>query len=94
MTSKNGDLGSSQTSSVPADITTTMSSKDSIRRVPAPEKPETIKTRSKVIAAFWFVIIFFGFPIWWKTTSIYRARLPIEEMVDWADGKVCLHQFP
>jgi phosphatidylinositol glycan class S len=41
-----------------------------------------------VIAAFWVVIIFLGFPIWWKTTSIYRAHLPIEEMVDWADGKV------
>jgi hypothetical protein len=41
-----------------------------------------------VIAAFWAVIIFLGFPIWWKTTSIYRAHLPIEEMVDWADGKV------
>ncbi|KAJ5156403.1 hypothetical protein N7492_009206 [Penicillium capsulatum] len=38
------------------------------------------QTRFRVIAAFWAVIIFLGFPIWWKTTSIYRAHLPIQEM--------------
>lgn len=57
-------------------------------RVPPPEKPEAVQTRFKVIAAFWAVIVFLGFPIWWKTTSVYRARLPFQEMVDWADGKV------
>lgn len=53
-----------------------------------PEKPEAVWTRTKVILAFWFVIIFLGLPMWWKTTSIYRARLPLQEMIDWADGKV------
>jgi hypothetical protein len=28
------------------------------------------------------------------TTSIYRASLPIEEMVDWADGKVRFVESP
>lgn len=60
----------------------------STQRVPAPESPQAIQTRFRVIAAFWAVIIFLGFPIWWQTTSIYRAHLPIQEMVDWADGKV------
>lgn len=95
MTTKNEDSGSSpQTSSTPSDSTTitgAMSSKTS-QRVPPPEKPEAIQTRFRVIAAFWAVIIFLGFPIWWKTTSVYRARLPFQEMVEWADGKVGYYQ--
>ncbi|OJJ46893.1 hypothetical protein ASPZODRAFT_65435 [Penicilliopsis zonata CBS 506.65] len=89
MTGRNGELASSQTSSPAADdVTTTMSStKASAQRLPPPEKAEAVRTRTGVIAAFWLVIILFGFPIWWKTTSIYRARLPIQEMIDWADGK-------
>ncbi|RAH86287.1 hypothetical protein BO86DRAFT_453316 [Aspergillus japonicus CBS 114.51] len=63
-------------------------------RPPPPEKPEAIRTRFKVIAAFWAVIVFLGFPIWWKTTSIYRASLPVPEMIDWADGKTCRPVFP
>lgn len=87
MTSKTGDHESPQTSatSKAADL------KPSAQRVPAPETPEAIQTRFRVIAAFWAVIIFLGFPIWWKTTSIYRAHLPIQDMADWADGKVCLY---
>ncbi|GAB1198821.1 hypothetical protein APSETT444_008151 [Aspergillus pseudonomiae] len=92
MTSKNEDPGSSQTTSTPTNDT--MSSNTGARRLPPPEKPEAIQTRFKVIAAFWAVIIFLGFPIWWKTTSIYRARLPIQNMVEWADGKTCRPVFP
>ncbi|KAK2783127.1 GPI transamidase component [Onygenales sp. PD_10] len=62
------------------------------RALPA-EKPEATRTRTLVIAAFWAVIIFLGLPMWWKTTSIYRARLPLEEMKDWADGKACRPVF-
>lgn len=87
MTGKIEDLASSQTTSLPSS-TSTMSSKPAAQRLPPPEKPEAVWTRVKVVAAFWAVVIFFGFPIWWKTTSIYRSRLPIEDMVDWADGKV------
>jgi phosphatidylinositol glycan class S len=53
-----------------------------------PEKTEAIRTRTKVILAFWVVIIFFGLPMWWKTTSVYRASLPLDEMMSWAEGKV------
>lgn len=91
MTDKSEDLASSDSS---PRANTTMGSKDSAARIPAPEKPETVRTRSLVIAAFWCMIIFFGFPIWWKTTSVYRARLPIEAMVDWANGKTCRPVFP
>ncbi|KAJ5808814.1 Phosphatidylinositol-glycan biosynthesis class S protein [Penicillium riverlandense] len=80
MTDKHGDQSSPQTLATHAD-------KPSVEKVPPPETPEAIQTRFRVIAAFWAVIIFLGFPIWWKTTSIYRAHLPIQEMVDWAEGK-------
>lgn len=83
MTAKNDPQTSPQTVS-----DHTMTTKTPTPRLPPPEKPEAIRTRFKVIAAFWAVIIFLGFPIWWKTTSIYRASLPVPEMIDWADGKV------
>ncbi|KAL4891733.1 phosphatidylinositol-glycan biosynthesis class S protein-domain-containing protein [Aspergillus ambiguus] len=86
MTGTSEDQGSSQTDS--------MTPKSVAQRLPPPEKPEAVWTRVKVIAAFWAVVIFFGFPIWWKTTSIYRSSLPIEDMVDWADGKTCRPVFP
>ncbi|KAE8145889.1 phosphatidylinositol-glycan biosynthesis class S protein-domain-containing protein [Aspergillus avenaceus] len=92
MTSKNEDSRSSQTTSTPPNDT--MSSQAGAQRLPPPENPEAVRTRFKVIAAFWAVIIFLGFPIWWKTTSIYRARLPTQDMVDWADGKTCRPVFP
>ena len=56
---------------------------------PPPERPESIRVRSLVIASFWAVVLFAGFPLWWWTTSIHRAGLPLREMLDWADGKVC-----
>lgn len=55
---------------------------------PPPEKPETVRIKFLAMISFWVVIVFFGLPMWWKTTSIYRARLPLQEMIDWADGKV------
>lgn len=62
--------------------------KISAKRTLPPEKPEDIRTRTLVISAFWAIIIFLGLPMWWRTTSIYRARLPLDVMKDWADGKV------
>ena len=55
---------------------------------PPQESSESIRVRSLVILSFWIVVLF-GLPIWWWTTSIYRARLPLEQMLEWADGKVC-----
>ncbi|CAG7931223.1 unnamed protein product [Penicillium olsonii] len=88
MTTKTGDQGPPQDLASHADI------QPSAKSAPPPETPAAVQTRFRVIAAFWAVIIFLGFPIWWKTTSIYRASLPIEEMVDWADGKACRPVFP
>ncbi|KAL4900005.1 hypothetical protein BDW74DRAFT_171090 [Aspergillus multicolor] len=85
MSAKQEDLGSLQPD---------MTSKTSASTLPPPEKPNAIQTRFKVVAAFWAVILFLGFPIWWKTTSIYRAELPIQEMLDWAGGKSCRPVFP
>jgi phosphatidylinositol glycan class S len=60
----------------------------STRKEPPPEKPESIRLRYLVLLSFWAIIILLGLPIWWATTSIYRAPLPMEQMMDWADGKV------
>lgn len=59
------------------------------RKEPPPEKPSDVQRRTRVILAFWSIVLFFGLPIWWKTTSIYRASLPVEEMLEWSDGRVC-----
>lgn len=61
----------------------------STKKQPPPDKPEAIRTRAFVIASFWAIIIFLGLPIWWKTTAIYRADLPLNQMNDWAEGRVC-----
>lgn len=55
---------------------------------PPPEKPGSRYTRTFVIVSFWLVVILLGIPVWIWTTSIHRARLPLEEMREWADGKV------
>lgn len=60
---------------------------------PPPESPEQIRVRSLVILSFWATVIFLGLPVWWWTTSIHRARLPVQDMLSWADGKVCIHIF-
>jgi GPI-anchor transamidase subunit S len=57
---------------------------------PPPERPETIQAKSLVVFSFWAVVVFLGLPVWWWTTSIHRASLPVQEMLDWADGKVCI----
>lgn len=59
------------------------------RKVPPPEKPSDIWRRTLVILSFWSIVLCLGLPIWWRTTAIPRADLPLHEMMDWADGKVC-----
>ncbi|EKG21381.1 Phosphatidylinositol-glycan biosynthesis class S protein [Macrophomina phaseolina MS6] len=61
---------------------------------PPPESPQSITTRRLVILSFWAIAILLGLPLWFKTTTIYRARLPLEQMLDWADGKTCRPVFP
>ena len=60
------------------------------KREPPPEKPEAVSLRTKIVISFWAVIVLLGVPTWWQTTSIYRANLPLQEMVDWADGLVSI----
>jgi phosphatidylinositol glycan class S len=55
---------------------------------PPAETLEGIRVRGLVIVSFWAVVVFLGLPVWLWTTSIHRARLPLREMLDWADGKV------
>ncbi len=58
------------------------------KKEPPPESLESIRQRGYVILSFWAIILIIGLPIWWKTTAIYRARLPLDQMMDWADGRV------
>jgi phosphatidylinositol glycan class S len=68
---------------------------DAVRtKQPPPPSPESTRTRQLVVLSFWAVVILLGLPIWWKTTTIYRANLPLQSMTDWADGKVCRPTFP
>lgn len=60
----------------------------SARKEPPPESSSAVWTRRAVLSSFWLVVVFLGLPIWWKTTTIYRASLPLSVMNDWADGKV------
>ena len=61
---------------------------------PPPESAEGIRVRGLVIFSFWAIVIFLGLPVWLWTTSIHRARLPLQEMLDWADGKVRISHDP
>ncbi|KAL8808311.1 MAG: hypothetical protein Q9182_000131 [Xanthomendoza sp. 2 TL-2023] len=61
---------------------------------PPPESRESIRVRQLVIFSFWAIAVFLGLPIWYCTTSVYRAQLPLQEMEDWAGGKACRPTFP
>ena len=64
------------------------------KKKPPPESAEGIRVRSLVIFSFWAIVIFLGLPVWLWTTSIHRARLPLQEMLDWADGKARISMSP
>jgi hypothetical protein len=55
---------------------------------PPPDTRENIFRRRMILLSFWAVALFFGLPVWWKTTTVYRAPLPLNQMLEWADGKV------
>lgn len=55
---------------------------------PPPEAKQSLWSRRHVILSFWLVAVLLGLPIWWKTTAIYRAELPLQIMMDWAEVKV------
>ena len=66
------------------------------RKKAPPETSESINLRTKIIVSFWVVILFFGLPTWLKTTEIYRASLPLENMLALSEGEVLApyHTFP
>ena len=55
---------------------------------PPPESHQSIWLRRAAIISFWAVVVLLGLPVWWTTTAIYRAELPLQDMTDWAEGKV------
>lgn len=55
---------------------------------PPPEKPSDARRRLHIILSFWLLVVLLGLPVWWRTTSIYRADLPLSDMEGWAEGKV------
>ncbi|KAI1146031.1 phosphatidylinositol-glycan biosynthesis class S protein [Nemania diffusa] len=63
-------------------------------RPPPPEQQSHVFRRSLIIVSFWVLVVCLGIPIWWKTTTIYRANLPLSQMMNWADGKACSPVFP
>lgn len=40
------------------------------------------KLRTFSIFSYFIVLVIFGIPIWWYTTRVYRANLPLDEMLD------------
>ncbi|KAI6246237.1 GPI transamidase component PIG-S [Erysiphe necator] len=64
------------------------------KKDPPPESFESVRVRRLIILSFWVIIITIGVPIWWTTTAIFRASLPINQMLDWANGKECRPVFP
>jgi phosphatidylinositol glycan class S len=59
-----------------------------VHKQPPPETKESIWMRRWILLSFWAVAVFLGLPIWWKTTTVYRAPLPLDQMLEWGDGKV------
>lgn len=55
---------------------------------PPAEKPSDTRRRSYIVWSYWLIVVFLGLPIWWQTTAIHRAHLPLDGMMQWADGKV------
>jgi phosphatidylinositol glycan class S len=65
----------------------------SMQKSAPPETAEHTLRKRLIIFSFWAIIIFLGLPIWWRTTTVYRASLPLQQMLDWSDGKVCLFDY-
>ncbi|GJJ67840.1 GPI-anchor transamidase subunit S [Entomortierella parvispora] len=51
------------------------------------------RTRRMVLLSIWIAILL-GFPLWWKTTRVYRAELPFDEVEQWSQWSSCRPAFP
>ncbi|KAI9716204.1 MAG: GPI transamidase component [Chrysothrix sp. TS-e1954] len=65
-----------------------------VTKKPPPESAEFARTRRYVVLAFWIIVLCFGVPFWWTTTTVYRASLPLQAMESWARGEACQAVFP
>lgn len=63
------------------------------KREPPPEDASSIKNRRLVVLSFWLLALLVGLPTWWKTTTVYRANLPVQQMSEWAERKVSVLHF-
>lgn len=59
-----------------------------VLKQPPPESIASIRNRQLVVLSFWLIVLLLGLPIWWSTTSVYRADLPYQQMTDWSEGRV------
>ena len=84
---------SGSSSSVAIPRTAASTSSPSMKEL-LPEKASDIKRRSLVVLSFWLIVLLLGLPFWWATTTIYRANLPLDGMLQWAEGKACKPVFP
>ena len=85
----NGSLGDKNIADSSSDAPANAVTAAPLRKDPPPEKPESVRMRTLVVFSFWSIVLLLGLPIWWKTTNIYRAPLPLNQMTDWAEGRVC-----
>ena len=58
------------------------------RKKAPPEKAEAVSLRTKIVLSFWAAILLVGLPTWYKTTEIYRASLPLQQMIGLSEGEV------
>ncbi|KAG9536686.1 hypothetical protein KCU90_g27422, partial [Aureobasidium melanogenum] len=64
------------------------------KKQPPPESPQGVKTRRWIIFSFWAIVGLLGLPIWFATTTVPRAALPLDSMDAWASGQTCKLEFP
>ncbi|KAI8353867.1 phosphatidylinositol-glycan biosynthesis class S protein [Mortierella sp. GBAus27b] len=50
------------------------------------------RTRRLVLLSVWAVVLL-GLPLWWKTTRVYRAELPYEDIEHWNEWTTCQPTF-
>ncbi|KAI9238775.1 MAG: phosphatidylinositol-glycan biosynthesis class S protein [Podila humilis] len=56
-------------------------------------KSSVDRTRRLILLSVWTVVLL-GLPLWWKTTRVYRAELPYQDIEQWNQWKACEPAFP
>jgi len=81
------------TAAIPTDDDSTKLSKTVLEasrvKTPPQETPQHVQRRRLIILSLWAIVLAIGLPIWYHTTAVYRAVLPLQLMTDWAEGRVC-----